>query len=109
MVEREAFFMKPKRQWCLAQRVEQAFSPQTGKEKRLLGKSMSVLIDRWTLNFNNGGKGSFFSWNQSINIIYPNERNVFMVPNHEKNRGLLQESIFILIDKWNLILKNGGK
>ena len=26
----------------------------------------------------------FFLWNQSFNIIYPNEENVIMVPNHEK-------------------------
>ena len=25
----------------------------------------------------------FFLWNQSVNTIYPNEENVFMVPNHE--------------------------
>ena len=30
-------------------------------------------------------KKKFFLWNESINIIYPNEENMVMVPNHEKN------------------------
>ena len=50
----------------------------------------------------------FFLWNQSINIIYPNAENVFIVPNHEKQKRLLCESVFILIDRWTLILKKWG-
>ena len=42
-------------------------------------------------------------------FIYPNEQNELMAPNHGKKRKSLRESIFIKIDKQNLILKNGGK
>ena len=30
-----------------------------------------------------------------------------MVPNHEKKKRLVRESMFIPIDRWTLILKNG--
>ena len=35
----------------------------------------------------------------------PNEKNLFIVPNNKKERRLLQESTFILFDRWTLILK----
>ena len=35
----------------------------------------------WNIRFNNE---KLFLWNQSINVIYPNKKNEFMVPHHEK-------------------------
>ena len=42
----------------------------------------------WKMNFysKNSKKRSFFLQNESINISYPNKKNVFIVPNHEKKR-----------------------
>ena len=42
----------------------------------------------WQMNFNSkkGWKDKLFLWIQGINVIYPNEENEFMVPNH-KNKG----------------------
>ena len=50
-----------------------------------------------------------FKWNQSVNVIYPNEENEFVVLNQKKKKGLLCESLFVPIDKRTLILKNGWK
>ena len=47
----------------------------------------------------------FFLWNQSSNITYPNDENVFIVSNHKKKKRLLCESMFVQIDRWTLILK----
>ena len=60
------------------------------------------------INSKNSRRRSFFLWNQSINIIYPNKENVVRVPNHERKR-LLFEFVFVLVDKWTLFLKNGLK
>ena len=49
MVDREAFFMKPKHQCYLSQWVEQVYGGQSWKEMRLLCDSVFVLIDWWTL------------------------------------------------------------
>ena len=40
-------------------------------------------------------KDKFFLWNQSINIIYPNEKNVFIVPNHEKKMDYYVNPYFV--------------
>ena len=41
----------------------------------------------WKMNFNSkSGRKRSFSWNQSIKIIYPYEKNAFIVPNH-KTKG----------------------
>ena len=49
-------------------------------------------------------KGDAFLTKPSMNIFYPNEEIRFMVPNHEKKRRLLCESMFIEIDRLTLIL-----
>ena len=46
---------------------------------------MFILVDRWILILRNMGEDKLFLWNQRINIIYPNEENMFMVPNHNNN------------------------
>ena len=40
----------------------------------------------WQTNFDSKKwwKEKVFLWNQCVNVIYPNEENVFIVPNHEK-------------------------
>ena len=48
-------------------------------------------------------------WNQSFSIIYPNEKNVFIVPNHEKKSRFLCESVFVQIHEWTIILKMAEK
>ena len=53
------------------------------KEIRLLRESMIVPIDKWTLILKNGRKWSFLM-KPKHQFIYPNNKNAFMVPNHEK-------------------------
>ena len=53
------------------------------KKIRLLCESMIIPIEKQTLIPNLVERENFFR-NQSINVIYPNEENVLMVPNHEK-------------------------
>ena len=41
-------------------------------------------------------KEKFFFWNQSINIVYPNEEKVFLWPNHEKKHTIIRINVFLL-------------
>ena len=47
----------------------------------------------------------FFPWNQSLDIIYPNEENAFMVPTHEKKKEIILWIYVYPIEKQTLILK----
>ena len=57
----------------------------------------------WQMNFDsmeNGQKIKFLLPNQSINIMYQNEENMFMVPNHRKNKDYYENpSSFPLINE----------
>ena len=50
----------------------------------------------WQMNFDSKKwrEEKFFLWNQSVNIIYPNEGNKFMVPNHEKREDYLSIRVY---------------
>ena len=54
------------------------------KKMRLLRAFAFVMIDEIILIPKKRWKDKLFISSQNINIIYPNEENVFMVPNHEK-------------------------
>ena len=58
--------------WCLIM-----------KKKKVLCESMFVQIEKRTLILKNGRKKAF-TMKPSINVIYLNEENVLMVPNHER-------------------------
>ena len=59
MVGNEIFLPKPKYQYHSAQRGESVYGAHLWKERRLLCKSMIILIDKWTLILKNGGMWSF--------------------------------------------------
>ena len=59
MVEREAFLMKPKCQYHLAQWAEWVYGTQSWKEMGLLCEVISVQIDGWTLTLKNYGNKTF--------------------------------------------------
>ena len=101
MVGSLVFHTKPKGQFIY---VEWAYGAKWWKGKRLLCESMLVQIGRRTLILKMV-ESKVFLWNQRINIIYPNEEIMLMVPNHEKKC----ESMFIPIDRRILIAKNGRK
>ena len=84
MVVREDSAIKPKHQCHLSQRGEWVYSAQSWKEKKI---AMWIHVCcNWQMNFNlkKWWKKKLFLWNQNINVIYPNEENEFMAPNHEK-------------------------
>ena len=54
-------------------------------------------------------KEKLFRPSQSINIIFPNEENVYMVPNHEQKERLLCARMFVTIDEITLIPNNEGR
>ena len=83
MMERETFLVKPKHQCHLSQCGKWVYSAQLGKERKLLCKSIFVAIDKWTLALKMMEKEAFLM-KSSINVNYPNEKNEFMVPNHEE-------------------------
>ena len=56
--------------------------------RRLLCESLSIQIDRRTLILKMVEREVFLR-NQSTNIIYTNEKNVFMVPNHDKKETIM--------------------
>ena len=45
----------------------------------------------------------------SVNIVYPNKENVFMMPNHENNGYKLPESKFVSLGRWAMILRKIGE
>ena len=52
----------------------------------------------------NGAKKTFLA-KSSMNIMYPNGEDVFMVLNHETKSWLLEESMFVSFDGWSLSLR----
>ena len=69
---------------------------------------MFVLIDKRTLSLKNGRKRSFLMkpkhqchLSQWVEWVYGTQS--------WKEKGLLCASIFVLFEKWTLVLKNGGK
>ena len=69
---------------------------------------MFVLIDRWTLILKNRGKKSFVYETKALTLFILMRKISLWFPIMKKKR-LLCETVFIPIDKWILILKNGGK
>ena len=58
----------------------------------------------------NGGKKKLFLRIQSINIVYPNERKVFMVPNYEKNEDYYENpSLSSWMDNFDSKENDGAK
>ena len=84
IIESDVFLMKPKHRNHLSQQGERAYNAQSWKEMRLSCESVFIPIERRT-SILKWLKNKFFSWNQSIKNIYPNEQNVIMVPNDEKD------------------------
>ena len=60
------------------------FTVPNHKKRRLLRASLFVMIDGISLIPKKKGKKKLFLLSRSINVIDPNEENVFVVPNHEK-------------------------
>ena len=84
------------------------YGAQSWKEKRLLCESIFILVDGWTLILENVGIDVFlmklkcqYHLSQLRECVYSAQS--------LKNRRLLCKSIFIPIDRQNLILKNGRK
>ena len=78
---KKSFSYEIKASISLSQWGECVYGAHSWKEKRLLCESMFVQIDRWTLILKMVERDVFL-WNQSFVIVYPNEENEFMVPNH---------------------------
>ena len=53
------------------------------KKSRLSQESMFVFFDGWTLTLRKMEERKAFLWKSNINIVDPNEKNVFMMRNHE--------------------------
>ena len=91
--------MIPKHQYHLSQLEDYVYSAQSRKESKLLCESMFVSIDEQTL-FLKMVEREVFLCNQSINIIYTNKENVFMVPNHDNNGDYyVNPCLFLFIDE----------
>ena len=58
--------------------------PIIKKKKEII--TWICVYPNWQTNFDSKKwwEEKCFLWNQSISIIYPNEKNEFMLPNHEK-------------------------
>ena len=69
---------------------------------------MFVSIDKQTLIVKNGGKRSIsYETNTLMSFILMSRMSLWSQSWNKKR--LLYESVFVLIDKWTFILKNGGK
>ena len=105
MMQTKAFLMKSKHQCHLSQYGEWVYGAQIMKTKEIT--MWTRVCPNWQINFNTKKwwKDKLFLWNQSINVIDPNKEKEFMVPNREKKKRLLCESIFVPNKKWTLTLK----
>ena len=72
--------------------------PNNENKKEIIHTSMIVTFDEITLIPKKWWKEKLFLSNQSIIVIYPYKETVFMVPNHEKKRRLICESVFVQIN-----------
>ena len=72
--------------WKLCtQREECVYSIQSLKEWRLLRESKFVQVKGWTLILRKIVERKLFLANPNIKTVYPNEKNLSIVPNHQKN------------------------
>ena len=91
----------PMRRRCLC-------CPIMNKKRWLLHASMFVTIGRTTSIPKKWWNKRLFFWIHYVNVIYPNEENVFLVPNHEK-KEIICASLFVTIGRITLIPKKKGK
>ena len=103
MVEREVLHMKPNHQYHLSQWGECVYSAPSWKEKRLLYESTFIPIGQNLIV--KTVEREVLPMKLNINIIYPNEENVFMELNHETKEDYYVNPCFILIEWRTLILK----
>ena len=85
IVERKVFLTKPKHSNRLSQQIELVYNAQSCIERRLLCESAFIPIKRRT-SILKILEREVFPMKPKHQNIYPNEDNVIMVPNHEKNR-----------------------
>ena len=104
MGEREGFFNETKTSMSFIPISKMSLWFPNMKRKKII--MWICVYFNWHMNFDSKKwlKEKLFLWNQSINVIYPIEENEFMVPNNEKH-----EPMFILINRWTLILKIVGR
>ena len=89
-------------------RKECLYGAQSGKKRRLFHESVFIPIDGWTLILKNGGKRSFsYKAEALIHLSRSGER--ICGTQSLKERKLLCESVFILIERWTLTLKMGQR
>ena len=65
--------------------VEWICGAQSWKKGKLLCVSIFIPIEKWNSILRKVERDVFL-WNQGINIIYPKDENVIIVPNHENKR-----------------------
>ena len=70
---------------------------------------MLVPVDVWTLILKKWFKEMLFLWNQSVNVIYSNKENVFMVHNHEKKGDYYMRPCLSQLKDELWFQKTGGK
>ena len=79
MLERKVFLANPKHQNCVSQCGKHYCSAQNNKNGDCM--SIQVCLIPW-MNFNHkeNGEKKLFLLNQGIDIVYPNEVNMIIVP-----------------------------
>ena len=107
MVEKKAFLMKPKRQCHLSQWGECVYRAQSWKEKRLLWEHKFIPIDEQTFIIRKIIERKPFLIRPKHQCHLSQEGEWVYSAQPYKEKRLLCESVFIPIDRWTLILKNG--
>ena len=88
--------------------MEWVYDAQSWKGRRLLCESVPISIDKWNLALKNDGARSFSYETKSLMSFILSGEWVYG-DQLWKERGLLCESVFVLIDKWTLCIKINGK
>ena len=82
---RISFFLSSQSILVIYPNEENVFIMAHHEKKGFLRASMLVRTDEIILNLKNGGNKSF-SYQAKTSIFFPNEDNVFIMPNNEKKR-----------------------
>ena len=103
MVGSDIFLLQPKHQYHLSQWGECIFGAPSWKKKIIMWNWV-IPINKWTLTLKNGGKWSF-SYEAKASIHLSQWEEWICSAQSIKERRLLCKSVFILLERWTLILR----
>ena len=109
-MEKIFFLAKTKHQYHISQWEEHVYDGLSPKGMEIIMGTSFVSFWGINLYFKENNTKNFFLRNQNINIVYPNEENMSMVPKSQNKRKIVK-SIHVCLIWWTNFdsSENGGK